>query len=138
MAKTNKRLVYKHASNRSFGFMLVCICMLNGLAKTYLKASFDSSSGGWFLLGTFFGIITLVRPGAFHLLNSLWHKIGVGLQAIINPIILSALFYGVITPIGVIMRLFKKDILQIKLHKQVLSYWTYTSEKNYSTLKNQF
>ena len=68
--------------------------------------------------------------------NKLWFKLGIILGKIISPIIMGIIFFFVVTPIGYLMRLFKKDVLNLKFNDNK-SYWI---EKNgpKSKMKNQF
>ena len=69
-------------------------------------------------------------------LNKLWFKFGFFLGKIISPLIMGIIFFIIVTPIGLIMRLFGKDVLNLKYNKNH-SYWI---EKNgpKSKMKNQF
>ena len=67
----------------------------------------------------------------------MWFKFGIFLGRIISPIIMALIFFLVVTPIGLIMRLLRKDLLNLKYNKKNKSYWI---EKNgpKSKMKNQF
>ncbi len=69
-------------------------------------------------------------------LNKLWFKLGIFLGKIISPLIMGIIFFLVVTPIGLIMRIFGKDVLNLKYNNNQ-SYWI---EKNgpKSRMKNQF
>ena len=56
-------------------------------------------------------------------LNRLWIRFGVLLGKVVSPIALGILFYGVLAPIGVVMRLTGKDPLRLKLDSGANSYW---------------
>ena len=63
-------------------------------------------------------------------------KFGMFLGVFISPIIMGIIFFLVVTPIGLIMRVFGKDLLNLKKDK-IQSYWL-TKEKIKSSMKNQF
>jgi hypothetical protein len=65
----------------------------------------------------------LLKPAWLTVPNRLWTKIGVLLGHIVSPIALGILFYGVLTPIGLIIRLFGKDPLRLKLDPGAQTYW---------------
>ena len=69
-------------------------------------------------------------------LNKLWFKFGLILGKFISPLIMGIIFFIVVTPIGIIMRLLRKDLLLLK-YNQKETYWI---EKNgpKSKMKNQF
>lgn len=68
-------------------------------------------------------LLTLVRPSALHAANVAWSKLGELLGRIVNPVVMGALFFLVITPIALLMRLLSKDILRLKWNPNVASYW---------------
>ena len=69
-------------------------------------------------------------------LNRIWFKFGLFLGKIISPIIMGFIFFFVVTPIGILMRLLRKDLLHLKFNNKE----TYWIEKNSikSKMKNQF
>ena len=81
----------------------------------------------------FFGILNskLLTP-----LNKIWIKFGLLLGKIVSPIVMGIIFFGVVTPIAILMKILRKDLLNLKFNKNQ-SYWI---EKNYqkSLMKNQF
>ena len=78
----------------------------------------------------------LINSKILNPLNKLWFRFGIFLGKIISPIIMGTIFFLVVTPIGIIMRLFRKDLLNLK-SSNIKSYWV---EKNgpKSKMKNQF
>tara|TARA_B100000941_G_scaffold285895_1_gene258590 strand:- start:868 stop:1257 length:390 start_codon:yes stop_codon:yes gene_type:complete len=69
-------------------------------------------------------------------INKAWIKLGLFLGSIVSPFVMALIFFLVLTPTGFILRLFKKDILNLKFNKSD-TYWL-EKEKNKSTMKNQF
>jgi hypothetical protein len=67
--------------------------------------------------------IALIAPSLLAPLNQLWLKFGALLHSITSPIILGVMFYLVITPIGLLMRLTGKDLLRLKFDPDCPSYW---------------
>ena len=70
-----------------------------------------------------FGLAALLKPALLAGLNRLWIRLGVLLGKVVSPIALGVLFYGVLTPIGVLMRLAGKDSLRLKRDSKASSYW---------------
>lgn len=66
---------------------------------------------------------SLAAPTLLGPLNRLWLKFGALLHSITSPVILGVMFYLVITPFGVVMRLAGKDLLRLKLDPDCPSYW---------------
>ena len=70
-------------------------------------------------------------------LNKLWFKFGMILGAIVAPIVLGFIFFLVVTPIGLVMRIMGKDLLNKKYDKKKNTYWI-NRDKNMSSMKKQF
>ena len=85
-----------------------------------------------------FLIVSLVKSDALMLLNKLWMGFGLLLSIVISPIILGVIFFGLFTPIAMLMRLSGRDELRLKF-SQKASHWTLRSEQTQSgSFKNQF
>ena len=69
-------------------------------------------------------------------LNKIWFKFGIILGGIVSPIIMGLVFFLVVTPTSLILKLFKKDILNLKKNDS-MSYWIKKLDKK-SKMKNQF
>lgn len=79
----------------------------------------------WWAFGVaaVFALVALVKPALLAGLNRLWIKLGALLGKVVSPIALGLLFYGVLTPLGAVMRLTGKDPLRLKLDPGADSYW---------------
>jgi len=62
-------------------------------------------------LSLVFLIITIIRPNLFTLLNKLWIKFGILLGKIISPIVMGLIFFFMVTPIGMLVRILRKDVM---------------------------
>ena len=69
-------------------------------------------------------------------LNKIWFKFGLLLGSIVSPIVMSIIFFFIVTPISLIMRILGKDILNLKWNNSN-SYWIEKSGPK-SKMKNQF
>ena len=69
-------------------------------------------------------------------LNILWFKFGIFLGKVVSPLILGFIFFIVVTPTGILVRFFKKDLLNLKFNSKK-SYWIEKSGPK-SKMKNQF
>ena len=123
----------KLGSNRSFGIVFFVVFLL--------IATFPLLNHGdirlWSLLLSFiFLILGLVNSKILTPLNKLWFRFGIFLGKIISPLIMGLIFFLVVTPIGLIMRVLKKDILALKYSEQK-SYWIEKTGPK-SKMKNQF
>jgi hypothetical protein len=70
-----------------------------------------------------FALLALVKPRLLAAPNHLWTRLGVVLGKVVSPIALGILFYGVISPLGAILRLAGKDPLRLKRDTAATSYW---------------
>ena len=87
------------------------------------------------VLSLLFLIITIVRPNLFTFLNRSWIQFGIFLGKIISPIVMGLVFFFVVTPIGVLVRILKKDVMGLK--RGATSYWINREDKLQS-MKKQF
>ena len=124
----------KMSSNRSFGlvfflvFFIISIWSFRGDLQQ-IKIVPISISLIFLFLGT--RNSRILTP-----LNILWYKFGLFLGSIIAPIVMAIIFFAVITPIGIIMNLIKKDFLGKKIDKNKETYWIKYKKPN-STMKKQ-
>ena len=129
----NKSKNIQMGSNRSFGIVFFIVFLLIALYPI-LK---DNDLRIWSLVISFiFLILGLINSKILTPLNRLWFKFGLLLGKFISPLIMGIIFFIVVTPIGIIMRLLKKDLLNLKYNKKE-TYWINKSGPK-SKMKNQF
>ena len=123
----------KISSNQSFGIVFFVVFLLIAL--------YPMTNGEdirvWSLIISFILIILgLLNSKILTPFNKLWFKFGILMGKIVSPLIMGVIFFFVVTPIGLIMRILGKDVLNLKKNKNK-SYWI---EKNgpKSKMKNQF
>ena len=123
----------KISSNKSFGivfsvfFLIIALYPLTNNEDIRLWSLFIS---------ILFLILVILKSKILTPLNKLWFKFGIFLGKIISPLIMGIIFFVVVTPIGLIMRLFGKDVLNLKYNKNQ-SYWIKKNGPK-SKMKNQF
>ncbi len=122
----------KRKDNITFGILFFILFLIIGL--------YPLKSGGttriWSLvLSSAFLIITIVRPNLLTFLNRLWIQFGILLAKIISPLVMSLVFFFVVTPIGILVRMLKKDVMGLK--RGAPSYWINREDKAQS-MKKQF
>ena len=123
----------KISSNRNFGIVFFVVFLLIAL----YPLTYGGEIRIWSLIiSTIFLILGLLNSKILTPLNKIWFKFGILLGKIVSPLIMGIIFFLVVTPIGLIMRLLGKDVLNLKYNKNK-SYWI---EKNgpKSKMKNQF
>ena len=124
----------KVSSNRSFGFLFFVVFFVISLWP--LKSQGDLRL--WTLiLSLVFLVLGVLNSKLLTPLNKLWFKFGILLGSIVSPIVMGAVFFIVVTPIGVIMRFLGKDLLRINKNKLVSTYWI-KRDKQQSSMKKQF
>ena len=87
------------------------------------------------VLSLVFLIITIIRPNLFTFLNKLWIQFGILLGKIISPIVMGLIFFFVVTPTGIFVKILKKDVMGLK--RGASSYWVNREDKTQS-MKKQF
>ena len=123
----------KISSNRSFGIVFFIVFLLIALYPL-LKGN---DLRIWSLLISFiFLALGLINSKILTPLNKLWFKFGLLLGRFVSPLIMGIIFFVVVTPIGVAMRLLKKDLLSLK-YNQKGTYWIKKTGPK-SKMKNQF
>ena len=123
----------KIGSNKSFGIVFFIVFLIISVYPLF----FDGNIRIWSLIvSLIFLILGLINSRVLTPLNRLWFKFGMFLGKFISPIIMGIIFFIVVTPTGLIMRVFKKDLLNLK-KKDSKSYWIKRDKFN-SDMRNQF
>ena len=123
----------KISSNRSFGIVFFIVFLLIALYPLSYSGEIRVWSAIISLILLFLGLLNskILTP-----LNKLWFKFGIFLSKMISPLIMGIIFFLVVTPIGLIMRILGKDVLNLKYNKNQ-SYWIEKKGPK-SKMKNQF
>ena len=110
----------KLPSNRKFGFFFTFVF---AVAATYFYYSANVTWAHVFIAAALvFLFVTLIKSDALLPLNKLWMRFGFLLGMIVSPIVLGIIFFGLFTPIAVLMRLSGRDELRLKFTKKA-SHW---------------
>ena len=124
----------KSGTERNFGLVFAAVFLIISL----YPLCFGKNMHLWACIIAFiFFYFAIFLPKVLILQNKLWFKLGLFLGAIISPIIMGMIFFLIVTPTGMIMRLLGKDILNQKINKKIKSYWI-KRKKIISLMKNQF
>ena len=123
----------KISSNRSFGIVFFIVFLIIAIYPIFKSEDIRLWS---LVISIIFLILGLINSNFLAPLNKLWFKFGIFLGKIISPIIMGIIFFLVVTPIGFIMRLSGKDLLNLKYNKNK-SYWIEKTGPK-SKMKNQF
>ena len=123
----------KIGSNRSFGIVFFIVFLIIAIYPLLN----DGNIKKWSIIISFiFLILGLINSRVLTPLNKIWFKFGLLLGKIVSPFIMGVIFFLVVTPIGLFMRLLNKDLINLK----------YNNSKSYcikksgpkSQMKNQF
>ena len=123
----------KVGSNKSFG---IVFCVFFLIVSLYPLINGENIRLWSLFLSVIFLILGLLNSRILTPLNILWFKFGIFLGRFVSPIVMGLVFFLVVTPTGLIMRMFKKDLLKLKKSNSN-TYWINRSEPK-SDMKNQF
>jgi predicted membrane metal-binding protein len=131
MIKNNKLEI---STNRSFGLTFFAVFLIVGFWPLLNNETIRI----WSIIISFvFLFLGLLNSKLLTPFNKIWFKFGILLGSIVSPIAMGLVFFIVVTPIGIVMRLLKKDILNRKFDKNAKSYWI-IRDIPAGSLKNQF
>ena len=123
----------KIGSNRSFGIVFFVVFLI---IATYPLINGDELRLWSLIISIVLLFLGLVNSKILNPLNKLWFKFGIFLGKIISPLVMGIIFFLVVTPIGLLMRLLNKDLLNLRFNNNG-SYWIEKTEPK-SKMKNQF
>ena len=123
----------KIGSNKSFGIVFFFVFLIIGLFFLEIGSSFSYIS--IFLAMTFL-LLGVINSKFLTPLNKIWFKFGIFLGYFISPIVMALIFFFVVTPTSLLLKIFKKDVLNLKKNSNK-SYWIIKS-KNNSNMNNQY
>src|SRR5215471_8978189 len=110
----------RSSTDRAFGLVFTGLFLLIGLAPLI----FGRPMRIWSLVvAAIFGVIAAVMPALLAPLKRVWTKFGLLLHKVVSPVVLGAAFYLMITPMGLVMRLFGKDLLRLRFDRASPTYW---------------
>ena len=122
------------SSNKSFGILFFIVFLVIGL---WPITSENDPNIYLILISIIFLILGLLNAKILSPFNSIWIKFGELLGKIIAPIVMAIIYFIILTPISLIVRLFGKDLLGLKFTKQIKTYWI-KRKKDIGSMKKQF
>ncbi|MGH6908056.1 MAG: SxtJ family membrane protein [Methylococcales bacterium] len=135
----DKRDDVKAPAERSFGITFAVVFALLA-AFTFWHRGATSTFYTVLTVSAVFAGVTWLAPRLLRPLNLIWLKFGLLLHKVVNPVIMGLLFFGVFTPMGVVMRAFGVDLLRLKRKPVTETYWIARRDESIhdSSMKNQF
>ena len=123
----------KISSTRSFGILF---CIVFAIIAVWPIMNGEPLRIWLIPISFIFLVLGLLNSKLLKPLNLIWIKFGELLGRIIAPIVMAIIYFLIVTPIGLFMRLIGKDLLNTKFSK-VNSYWI-KREKKIGSMKRQF
>ena len=123
-------------SNKKFGLFFTAIF----LVITGYFYAVETILVAYTFLGitlTFF-VVTLIKADALFILNRSWMYLGLLLGKIVSPIVLGILFFGLFTPIALLMKLFRRDELRLRIDRKSNHWIQRDHQVKPNSFKNQF
>ena len=123
----------KNDSNKSFGILFFIVFLIIAIWPVFTSESVRVWA---IILSLIFLVLGIINSKLLTPFKKIWIRLGEILGKFIAPIVMGFIYFLIITPIGLFMRLIRKDLLSIKFNKEK-SYWIKRS-KNINTMKRQF
>ena len=123
----------KIGTNKSFGIVFFLFFLIVSLFPLFKNENIRVWS---LIIAIIFLILGLLNSTILSPLNKVWFKFGIALGNFVSPIVMGLVFFIVVTPISIIMRVLKKDLLNLEKGNKK-TYWIERS-KIESKMKNQF
>lgn len=123
----------KISSNKSFGIVFSVVFFIIAIFPILNN---DNIRVWSLVISLIFLVLGLINSKLLSPLNKIWFKFGLILSKVVSPIIMGIIFFLVVTPIGILMRILKKDLLNLKYNNKN-TYWIKKKEPE-SKMKNQF
>ena len=124
-------------TNRKFGFFFTAVFALAG--GYFLNENSTAAAYIFLVLAGAFFLVTMTKADFLFPLNKLWMHFGLILGKIVSPIVLGVIFFGLFTPIALVMRIVGRDELGLKA-KKLTSFWKVREKSTLSSsqFENQF
>jgi hypothetical protein len=127
-------------SNRAFGCTVGTMLMVIGAGKAFMAGAVALASSLMFAAGAVALLLGIVAPSRLSRVNRFWLKMGATVAKLVNPIILALLFFLVVTPMALVMRIGGRRPLRLAPDRAAASYWIRhePAEGGPSNMKRQF
>ena len=120
-------------TNKNFGIVFFIVFLL---ISVYPLINDENIRIWSLIISIIFLLLGLINSRILTPFNHLWFKFGIILGKLVSPLVMYIIFFLVVTPIGLLMKLLRKDILNLKRNKNE-TYWIKKTD-NKSQMKNQF
>ena len=120
-ARFRAQLQESEPSDRRFGVLFATAMAILGLRQHW--TGFGGGGAPALAASIALGIVALARPQILRTTKRVWLFLGFLMSLVAHPLVMGVLFYGVITPVGTLMRRFGRDPLRLKPVQVSSSYW---------------
>jgi len=130
--------VVASSSNRSFGLI---VGLFSGCVAAVKFWHGEQGTGlAWAIAAFILISLAVLKPALLSRLNRLWFRFGLLLHKVMNPLLMAVMFYLVILPVSLLMRVFHKDPLRLKYDPHAATYWIERRPPGPvpDTMRNQF
>ena len=124
----------KNTQNRSFGILFFIVFLILSLWPLTKNSELNIYL---LFIAIIFLVLGLINSKILSPLNRAWIKFGESLGRIIAPIVMAIVYFIILTPISLIVRIFGKDLISLKFKKDLNSYWI-KRNKDLGTMDKQF
>jgi hypothetical protein len=127
-------------SDRAFGCTVGSVLMVIGAAKAFVAGAIPPLACFIFAAGAVLLLLGIVAPARLSGLKKIWLKVGAVISKVVNPIVMTMLFFFVVTPTALVMRIAGKRPLRLAPDRAVSSYWIYrkAAQGEVSSMRRQF
>ena len=123
----------KKSSEKSFGIVFSVVFLIISLWP-FLDG--NQIRLPWLIASAILILLSFIKPESLRPFNLLWMKLGNLLGKVVPPIVMFAIFFVIVTPIGIVLKIFKKDLLGLNFSDHE-SYWL-KRKTNITTMDKQF
>ena len=110
-------------SDRAFGCTVGSILVLIGVAKVFVAGALSSAASVLLGAGAILLLLGIIAPSRLSPLNRIWLRLGALIAKLVNPIVLALLFFFVVTPMALVVRMAGKRPLRLTPDRTASSYW---------------
>jgi len=122
-------------SDRGFGLVFAGLFVILTVVSIWKGGD---SWHWWLAAAVLFALVATAAPRLLRPLNWLWTRFGLLLHRIMNPIVMGIIFFGVVTPIGLLMRILKRRPLLLDYDAKASTYWVSRSKAEAGSMTRQF
>ena len=126
--------MHKRSSNRSFGLLFFFVFFIIALWPLTNKSEINLYL---ISIALIFLVLGLLNSKMLSPLNKAWIKLGEILGRIVAPVVMALVYFIILTPISLLVRLFGKDLIGMKFSNDIKSYWV-KRKKNLGSMDKQF